>query len=140
MGFYPRHVVVSDAIRYGIKVLPVDLRYSQLAATAEGDAIRLGLIDVKSFGPAQIETIEVVSPVSVYRFTRWLIWSAVHHSIGRTSRRWCWPVRSIISANDGNCCGIWRKPIVWRNGHANSLCAVLMNGPSCRRWIGRNAW
>jgi error-prone DNA polymerase len=59
MGFYPRHVVVSDAIRYGIKVLPVDLRYSQLAATAEGDAIRLGLIDVKGFGPAQIELIEV---------------------------------------------------------------------------------
>jgi error-prone DNA polymerase len=59
MGFYPRHVVVSDAIRYGLKVLPVDLRYSQAAATAEGQAIRLGLIDVKGFGPAQIETIEV---------------------------------------------------------------------------------
>ncbi len=59
MGFYPRHVVVSDAIRYGLKVLPVDLRSSQSAATAEGQAIRLGLIDVKGFGPAQIETIEV---------------------------------------------------------------------------------
>lgn len=59
MGFYPRHVVVSDAIRYGLKVLPVDLRYSQAAATAEGQAIRLGLIDVKGFGPAQIELIEV---------------------------------------------------------------------------------
>jgi len=59
MGFYPRHVVVSDAIRYGLKVLPVDLRHSQSAATAEGHAIRLGLIDVKGFGPAQIDTIEV---------------------------------------------------------------------------------
>ncbi len=59
MGFYPRHVVVSDAIRYGLKVLPVDLRTSQSAATAEGNAIRLGLIDVKGFGPAQIEAIEV---------------------------------------------------------------------------------
>ena len=59
MGFYPRHVVVSDAIRYGLKVLPVDLRYSQAAATAEGQAIRLGLIDVKGFGPAQIELIGV---------------------------------------------------------------------------------
>ncbi len=59
MGFYPRHVVVSDAIRYGLKVLSVDLRYSQAAATAEGRAIRLGLIDVKGFGPSQIEIIEV---------------------------------------------------------------------------------
>lgn len=112
MGFYPRHVVVSDAIRYGLKVLPVDLRYSQSATNAEGNAIRLGLIDVKGFGPTQIETIEV----------------------GRQRG----PARSIIWANGGNYCGISLKPIGWRNDCANCLCAALMNRRSCRRWIERN--
>jgi error-prone DNA polymerase len=58
MGFYPKHVVVSDAQRAGVKFLPVDLRYSQSEATVEGDAIRLGLGDVQGFGADQIELLE----------------------------------------------------------------------------------
>ncbi len=58
MGFYPKHVVVNDAQRVGVKFLPVDLRYSQAQVTVEGDAIRLSLSDVHSFGPEQIEIIE----------------------------------------------------------------------------------
>ena len=58
MGFYPKHVVVSDAQRAGVKFLPVDLRYAQSETTVEGDAIRLGLCDVHGFGPEQIELLE----------------------------------------------------------------------------------
>jgi error-prone DNA polymerase len=58
MGFYPEHVVVSDAQRAGVKFLPVDLRYSPAETSVEGDAIRLGLSCVKGFGPEQIEALE----------------------------------------------------------------------------------
>ena len=58
MGFYPEHVVVSDAQRAGVKFLPVDLRHSVEQVTIEGDAIRLGLSSVHGFGPEQIELLE----------------------------------------------------------------------------------
>jgi len=58
MGFYPEHVVVSDAQRVGVKFLPVDLRHSVSLAVVEGDAIRLGLSSIHGFGPEQIELLE----------------------------------------------------------------------------------
>ncbi len=58
MGFYPKHVVVNDAQRSGVKFVSVDLRYSQAEIVVEGRAIRLGLGDVHGFGPEQIEIIE----------------------------------------------------------------------------------
>jgi error-prone DNA polymerase len=58
MGFYPKHVVVNDALRAGVKFLPIDLRYSQAQTVVEGNAIRLSLSDVHGFGPEQIEIIE----------------------------------------------------------------------------------
>ena len=58
MGFYPKHVVISDAQRVGVKFLPVDLRYSHAEVSVEGQAIRLSLSDVHGFGPEQIEIID----------------------------------------------------------------------------------
>ena len=58
MGFYPKHVVVNDALRPGVKFLPIDLRYSHADVVVEGNAIRLSLGDVHGFGPEQIEIIE----------------------------------------------------------------------------------
>ena len=58
MGFYPKHVVVTDAQRVGVKFLPIDLRHSQAQIRVEGNAIRLSLGDVQGFGPEQIEVIE----------------------------------------------------------------------------------
>jgi len=58
MGFYPKHVVISDAQRVGVKFLPVDLRRSQAEVSVEGMAIRLSLSDVHGFGPEQIEIID----------------------------------------------------------------------------------
>ncbi len=57
MGFYAPHVVVSDAMRSGVKFLPVDLRYSQARTTVQGDAIRLGLDYVHGFGAEHIEVL-----------------------------------------------------------------------------------
>ncbi len=57
MGFYAPHVVVSDAMRSGVKFLPVDVRYSQARTTVQGDAIRLGLDYVRGFGAEHIEAL-----------------------------------------------------------------------------------
>jgi error-prone DNA polymerase len=50
MGFYPAHVVVSEARRCGVKVRPVDVEASDLRATVEGEALRLGLAVVNGLG------------------------------------------------------------------------------------------
>jgi error-prone DNA polymerase len=67
MGFYPKHVVVNDALRAGVKFLPVDLRYSQAQTIVEGNAIRLSLRDVQGFGTEQIEIIETARQRGPFR-------------------------------------------------------------------------
>jgi error-prone DNA polymerase len=57
MGFYAPHVVVSDALRSGVKFLPVDVRHSQARTTVEGDAIRLGLDYLNGFGEETIQLL-----------------------------------------------------------------------------------
>jgi error-prone DNA polymerase len=47
MGFYQPAQLVQDAQRHGVKVLPVDVRYSNWDCTLEGPALRLGLRMVK---------------------------------------------------------------------------------------------
>jgi error-prone DNA polymerase len=57
MGFYPKHVVVAEAQRAGVRFLPVDLRFMEAKATVEADAVRLGLEDVHGFGPEQVALV-----------------------------------------------------------------------------------
>jgi error-prone DNA polymerase len=57
MGFYPKHVVVADAQRAGVKFLPVDVRTSGAEVTVETGAIRLGLDYVHGFGPEHISLV-----------------------------------------------------------------------------------
>ena len=58
MGFYPPHVVVSDAQRAGVKFLPVDMRRSASNVSVEGDAVRLGLNYVHGLGPQHVELLD----------------------------------------------------------------------------------
>jgi len=67
MGFYPKHVVVNDALRAGVKLLPIDLRYSQARTVVEGNAIRLSLGDVHGFGPEQIDLVETERQRGLFR-------------------------------------------------------------------------
>jgi error-prone DNA polymerase len=50
MGFYSPAVLVNDAKRHGIRVLPVDANHSAARYTAEGAALRIGLSTVKGLG------------------------------------------------------------------------------------------
>jgi len=58
MGFWQPSVIVSDAKRHGIPVLPIDIHYSQGRCTVEGSAIRLGLSYMKGLGEASTQRIE----------------------------------------------------------------------------------
>ena len=50
MGFYPAHVIVSEARRHGVEIRGVDLHTSDVGATVEVGAIRLGLETVRGLG------------------------------------------------------------------------------------------
>ncbi|HKC75524.1 MAG TPA: OB-fold nucleic acid binding domain-containing protein, partial [Chloroflexota bacterium] len=50
MGFYPPEVLLQDAERHGVRVLPVDVRDSRADCTLEGGALRLGLRLVRGLG------------------------------------------------------------------------------------------
>ena len=54
MGFYPAHVVLSDARRVGVRFLPVDLRYSQAGSTLQSGSVRLGMQSIRGIGAQQI--------------------------------------------------------------------------------------
>lgn len=52
MGFWSPAVVVNDAQRHGVRVLPVDLGHSHHRCTIEGNALRLGFCYVPYFTEA----------------------------------------------------------------------------------------
>ncbi len=50
MGFYPPHVLVHDAIRHGVSILPPDINASNAACVVEQGSLRVGFGYVKSIG------------------------------------------------------------------------------------------
>jgi error-prone DNA polymerase len=58
MGYYSASVVVNDAQRHGIRVLPVDIRQSDVACKVlNAKTIRLGFQEVQSLGDASIQRL-----------------------------------------------------------------------------------
>ncbi len=58
MGFYTPEVIVGDAKRHGVKVLPVDINHSQGHCTIEDGTVRLGLRYVNKMGERAIASIQ----------------------------------------------------------------------------------
>jgi len=54
MGFWSPAVIVNDARRSGIEILPVHIHLSQAKCEAQGSSLRLGFNYVKGFGEASI--------------------------------------------------------------------------------------
>ena len=50
MGFYPPHVLIHDAKRHGVTVLPPDINHSNAVCSVEDNALRIGFGYVKSVG------------------------------------------------------------------------------------------
>jgi error-prone DNA polymerase len=57
MGFYSPAVIVGDARRHRVRILPLDVRYSQVRCTIEEDGVRLGYSYVRHIGAAARERI-----------------------------------------------------------------------------------
>ena len=74
MGFYQPAVIVNDARRHGVPVLPADVTCSRANCTLEGDSVRLGLRYVRSVGedcwPALDAAAEQGPYISVEDFAR----------------------------------------------------------------------
>jgi len=57
MGFYHPHVIVEDAKRHAVKILPVDINKSYIRCTVEGGALRLGFNYVHGVGDKALEVL-----------------------------------------------------------------------------------
>ena len=58
MGFWSPAVVVNDAKRHGVRVLPMDINRSQAKCVVEDDGIRLGFGYVEGLGQASLARLE----------------------------------------------------------------------------------
>ncbi len=67
MGYYPPRVLAAEARRCGIVVLPPDVNISSHLYTAEGDAIRVSLCQVKGISNAAV--CSIISQRDRRRFT-----------------------------------------------------------------------
>jgi len=57
LGFYPAEVLLRDAERHGVRVLPPDVHRSGVGCTLEGRAVRLGLSWIKGVGKGDAERV-----------------------------------------------------------------------------------
>jgi len=57
MGYYPPRVLVADAKRFGVKVLPPDINRSSNCYTVEDNAIRVSLTQLKGMSEEALESI-----------------------------------------------------------------------------------
>jgi len=57
MGYYPPRVLVADARRMGVKVLPPDVNHSSDCYTVENEAIRVSLRQLKGMTEEALESI-----------------------------------------------------------------------------------
>ena len=112
MGFYPPHVVVSDARRIGLEVRPIDIKASDLHATVEEDSLRLGLAMVTGLGETGSESILQARSSGPFRsladFCRRtkldrravesLIWAGAFDRWGLPRRQLAWELQAALDA------------------------------------------
>jgi error-prone DNA polymerase len=107
MGFYSPAVVVGDAKRHGVKILPVDVNRSRARCLVEDRHLRLGFSYVDSLGKASLEVLEEAGRDGPY------------HSLRDFCQRTRLPRRSVenlilVGAMDG--WGKARRELIWELG------------------------
>jgi len=116
MGFYPPHVIVSEARRCGVEVRPVDVESSDMKATVEGEALRLGLAVVSGLGEtggqSVVEARQIDSFRSLADFCRrtklgrraveGLIWAGAFDAWGMPRRQLLWELKMALEAAEGS--------------------------------------
>ena len=109
MGFYPPHVLVNDAKRHGLRVLPPDVNASDTRCTVEdGNGVRLGLGDIAELGKdAAARIVQERAANGPYR------------SLADLVRRV--PLRleaaeSLVAVDAAACFGLGRREALWQIG------------------------
>lgn len=67
MGFYAPEVVVGDAKRHGVRILPVDVNRSGARCTVEDGAVRLGFQYVEGIGDSALARLDAERARGPYR-------------------------------------------------------------------------
>jgi len=113
LGFYPSHIIVSEARRQGVQILPADITHSELQTTVEAGALRLGLSAVAGLGEVGganlIEARQAAGPfrtlADFYRRTgldrrkiEALIWSGAFDSWGVSRKQLIWNLEAALAA------------------------------------------
>ncbi len=98
MGFYSFEVLIQDAKRHGVEILPVDINVSRARSVSHENAVRLGLLMVKGISHESAILIEASQPfASIEDFrtrTRlspeMLITAGAFESLGNSRRNDLW--------------------------------------------------
>jgi error-prone DNA polymerase len=116
MGFYPAHVVASEARRRGLEVRPVDVEASELQAAVEGQALRLGLAVIKGLGEVGGQSVVEARRFGPFRsladFCRHtklgrkaiegMIWAGAFDEWGVPRRQLIWELKTALEAAAGS--------------------------------------
>ena len=119
MGFYHPHVLVEDAKRHGVRILPVDINRSYIRCSVEAGALRLGFNYVHGVGEKALQVLEeaqVKGPVvSLEEFCRRIRLTTQSRN-GLTRAQ----MRNLILAGAFDSLEPNRRQAVWRfNQHAD---------------------
>ena len=107
MGFYSPAVVVGDAKRHEVKILPVDVNRSRAKCTIEEGSIRLGFERVDGLGEASLEMLEEVREEGPYPSLK----DFCHRT--RLPRR---SIENLIMVGAMDCWGKARRELLWELG------------------------
>jgi error-prone DNA polymerase len=116
MGFYTPSVIVNDAKRHGIRVLPVDIQQSEAACTVIDPLnIRLGLHYVRSLGDAAVQRLLAAREDKSFSNLADLA------RRGRLSER---SIEQLIQAGALDIFGKSRRELVWELGKIHQAMAL----------------
>lgn len=107
MGFYSPEVLIGDAKRHGIEVLPVDVNASRARCTVEHGALRLGFRYVTGLGDMALKQLEAARRDGPYASLREFCRRA-----GLAHKA----VESLIAVGACRSFGLHRRELLWQLG------------------------
>jgi len=113
MGFYSPEVIVRDARRHGVDVLPADINKSNARCTIEEDGIRLGLMYVKDVGEKVRNRIVKERGKAPYSSLE------DFYLRNRLERK---PVENLVLAGAFDSCGCPKRQLLWQLGLLEKKC------------------
>ena len=105
MGFYPPAVIIGDARRHGIPVLPIDVNRSRSACTVEGRSVRIGYRYVRGIGETDYEAIDVAAEAGPFQSL---------HDFCRRTRLGKDAVANLIDVGAFDSLGLPRRQLLWQ--------------------------